>query len=440
MHISVTCQRRTGGQTVTAISTDFESGGQIAGCTLLERIGLGGESVVWSATHSALSHPVVIRLTPIHTGNLHEAEGLLRQAQILSRLAHSHVLPLYDTGISSGNFYTVSRYCANGSLDQMMRKRKLSTVEVLLFAMQIALALNHLHNHRVVHRDVKPANIVLDINQHAYLTDFGVSEQLVGRDTPQHGSYGTAPYVPPEHRLGEDVTQASDIYSFGIMLFEMLEGSLPWDGRRALHQFQIRDPKATLPPLGSGYPPAVHHVLRAMTQAYPEDRTTSALQCYQDLHEAFGSPDIRSTGVMPSAKDVALTLVLRGRQSWITHPQQFPLRLTDLAYIDSQINVIDQTVYPDLGSFMLHGALTYDYQVDYWWQRMQRTYRRMDLCERILYHEKNPSAALTKLLTFETEYLCEQLAPETWDRLAELANGKGPGYQLAGQLLAQLDV
>lgn len=425
---------------MVAMSLDLKRSDQIAGCTLLEPIGAGGESVVWSAIHSSVPEPIVVRLTPVDITKLEQAESLLQQAQILTTLEHSHVLPIYDTGIAAGHFYTVSRYCANGSLDRMMKKRKLSTVEVLLFAMQTALALNYVHNYRIVHRDLKPANIVLDINQHAYLTDFGVSEQLIkGITTTHQSTYGTAPYVSPEHRLGERVSPASDIYSFGIMMFEMLKGVLPWDGHRSLHQFQIRDPQAILPPLDRNHPREVHAVLQAMTKTNQEERIQSALEAYMMLHKAFESPDIRSTGAQPSARDVALTLTLRGRQSWITHPQQFPLRLTDLAYIDSQMSVIDRRTYPDLAAFMLHGALTFGYKVDDWWKELPHTYKQMELCERVLHYEKTPKAALEKLNEFSTDFLCQQLAPETWDRLAELTHTEGEGQRIAAQLLARLE-
>lgn len=425
---------------MVAVHTDLQRGDQIAGCTLLEKVGFGGESVVWSGVYASISHPVIIRLTPIDGVDMHEAANLVKQAQILTTLEHSHVLPVYDTGLTSGFFYTVSRYCANGSLDQMMKKRRLSTVEVLLFAMQIALALNYVHNYNIVHRDLKPANILLDINHHAYLTDFGLAEQLItGKDAPHHTSHGTAPYVPPEHRLGEEVSRTADIYSFGIMLFEMLKGHLPWHGERALHQFQIREPNSILPPLPSAYPIDVHRVLTDMTRADPGDRIQSALDAYLKLYTAFDSPDIRSTGARPSTKDVALTLILRGRQNWMSKPAQFPLRLTDMAYIDSQIDNINRKTYPDLAAFMLHGALTYGYRVEYWWNELQHVYGRMEICERVLLNEIDPTAALLQLQTMEADYLYEHLSQTTWGIVKELAHEPGPSQRSAAKLLTMLE-
>ena len=156
-----------------------------------------------------------------------------REAQIVAGLDHPHIVPVLDMGDADGNFYMAMRLIKGETLEAKLKKKnrfdELTTTEI---GWQIADALNHAYDHGVIHRDVKPSNILLTPDGHALLTDFGVAHALDGAGLTQAGQIlGTPAYMAPEQVMqASDVEGRSDLYSLGVVLYRMVTGRLPFVG------------------------------------------------------------------------------------------------------------------------------------------------------------------------------------------------------------------
>ena len=161
-----------------------------------------------------------------------------REIRAMARLGdHPNVVSVYDVGTEDGMTYIVAQYVRGGSLADLMRtlpRRRMGVARALAVARDVAAALAHAHAHSVVHRDVKPGNVLLGERDVALLTDFGVAHALEDlRLTAEHGHVGTVPYMPPEQARGAATDARSDLYALGAMLFELLCGELPFTGTDA---------------------------------------------------------------------------------------------------------------------------------------------------------------------------------------------------------------
>jgi serine/threonine-protein kinase len=214
---------------------------------LEERVGAGGMSTVYRAFDETLERWVAIKC--MHTeiaGDDDQIERFRREARSVARLNHPHVVTVIDAGEDQGCPYIVFEYIAGETLkDRIRRHGRLPVPEALAYAIEIARALQAAHMEMLVHRDVKPQNVLLDQDGRAKVTDFGIARSLEGEGLTLAGRVlGTTDYVSPEQALGQEVTQQSDIYSLGVVLYEMLTGDVPFraDAPVAVAMKHVREP------------------------------------------------------------------------------------------------------------------------------------------------------------------------------------------------------
>src|SRR6201991_3439458 len=189
------------------------------------RIGAGGMSTVYRATDGTLQRQVAIKLMnrEIATDS-DQLERFRREARAVAQLSHPHIVGVIDAGEDEGRPYIVFEYVEGETLKQRINELgRLPVDESVAYAIEIARALGCAHSHGIVHRDVKPQNVLIDEEGSAKVTDFGIARSLKDDGLTADGRVlGTTDYVSPEQALGHDVNGQSDIYSLGIVLFEML--------------------------------------------------------------------------------------------------------------------------------------------------------------------------------------------------------------------------
>jgi serine/threonine protein kinase len=197
------------------------------------KIGAGGMSTVYLAFDQTLERPVAIKL--LHreiAGDSDQLERFRREARSVAQLSHPHIVTVIDAGEDDGRPYIVFEYVEGETLkDRIRRLGQLPVAEALAYAIEIARALGAAHARNIVHRDVKPQNVLIDTEGSGKVTDFGIARSLDEEGLTADGRVlGTTDYVSPEQALGHPVTGQSDLYSLGIVLYEMLTGEVPFKG------------------------------------------------------------------------------------------------------------------------------------------------------------------------------------------------------------------
>jgi len=195
----------------------------------------GGFAQVWRAFDTDLQRIIAVKI-PKRTA-VGTSEAFLAEARRVARLKHPAILPVYDVGLEEGECYFVTEYVEGGSLADRLKKGKIPAAQVCRWIVSIADALDHAHRFGIVHRDVKPANILIDAHDRALLVDFGIAESVLikGACAP---SVGTLLYMAPEQLAGQTAVPQSDVYSLAVVLHEATAGKPPYSATepRALHR------------------------------------------------------------------------------------------------------------------------------------------------------------------------------------------------------------
>jgi WD40 repeat protein/serine/threonine protein kinase len=278
-------------------------GRPLRGYQLLERIGEGAFGAVYRAVQPQVGREVAIK--SIHT-ELANDPGFIRrferEAQLVARLEHPHVVPLYDYWRDADGAYLVMRYLRGGSLRQRIEKEGgLPTQQASSIFDQITEALSAAHRRGIVHRDVKPENVLLDDEGNAYLSDFGIAKDASDPRATGFAAIGTPAYLSPEQITGGPITPQTDIYSLGIVLYESLAGRHPFpDGSLELLQRHLQD---QLPSIRAERPelsPAIDEAIATATSKDPADRYADALVLAAAFRHALGTEtaEVRSPAVI----------------------------------------------------------------------------------------------------------------------------------------------
>src|SRR5579871_2397111 len=197
------------------------------------RVGAGGMSTVYRAFDETLERQVAIKLMSREVASdSDQLERFRREARAVAQLSHPNIVGVIDAGEDDNRPYIVFEYVEGETLkDRIRRQGRLEIAESVAYSIEIARALGAAHARHIVHRDVKPQNVLIDEEGAAKVTDFGIARTLEEDGLTADGRViGTTDYVAPEQALGHPVTGQSDLYSLGIVLFEMLTGELPYRG------------------------------------------------------------------------------------------------------------------------------------------------------------------------------------------------------------------
>jgi len=203
---------------------------------ILKRIGGGGMATVFRAEQMPLAREVIVKVLHAHLARDSEmTERFRREAEAAARLVHPFICPVLDFGELGETVYIVMPYLGGGSLaDRVQRERAVAPQATAAAAAQIAVALDHAHQRGVVHRDIKPDNILFDEDGNALITDFGIATaRFHGRLTASGRAMGTPHYMSPEQAMGKLVDGRSDLYALGVVMYEALVGFPPFDGADA---------------------------------------------------------------------------------------------------------------------------------------------------------------------------------------------------------------
>jgi len=254
----------------------LDAGGEpLRGYRLLEQVGAGSFGAVHRAFQPQVGREVAIKT--IHARFANDPEFICRfeaEAQLIARLEHPHVVPMYDFWREPSGAYLVMRYLRGGSLRERLAHGIFSPHDAARLLDQVSLALEAAHRQGVVHRDVKPANILFDEDDNAYLTDFGIARDLEVADATSRDSTPSplAYYLSPEEIGGETVTPRTDIYSLGVVLFEMLAGRHPF-ADTAPNEVVARHLRSPLPPVSRSHPGVPTAIDDVIAQATAKDAT-----------------------------------------------------------------------------------------------------------------------------------------------------------------------
>jgi WD40 repeat protein/serine/threonine protein kinase/DNA-binding XRE family transcriptional regulator len=269
------------------------SGRAIRGFHLGELIGAGGFGVVYKAVQTTVEREVAVKIIlPKYANHPDFIRRFEFEAQIVARLEHPFVVPLYDYWREPDAAYLIMRLLRGGSLESVLKQGALSLEQVNQFMQQIGLALHAAHRAGVIHRDIKPANILLDDDGNAYLADFGIAKDVVianGNRTEIGGMVGSPAYISPEQIRAEPVKPQADIYCLGIMLFELLTGRKPFTGPTPVAYIQqhLQETPPSLLTINPALPAHLDQVIQKATAKHPADRYPDMLALLADFHQTL---------------------------------------------------------------------------------------------------------------------------------------------------------
>lgn len=282
---------------------------------IIELIGQGGMATVYKGYQPDIDRFVAVKVLPPHPGQDAQFMDRFRlEARTIAQLQHPHILPMHDYGSDQNILYLVMAYVGGGSLKERISRGPIPVNEVEVLLRQVASALDYAHRRGVIHRDIKPDNVLLDSEGHAMLADFGIAKILEGETglTTTGGVLGTPAYMSPEQGQGLGVTSQSDIYSLGVIVYEMLTGRAPFSADTPMQVVlkHITEPVPNILQEVADLPPALEPVMRRVLAKHPEERYAGAMEFAQDflraIHQGTTAIKLKSSAI-PSTINVSNT-------------------------------------------------------------------------------------------------------------------------------------
>lgn len=275
-------------------------GSRLGEYEIIEEIGKGGMATVYRAYHPQTDRFVAAKI--IHrtiSADPRMQERFEREARLVARLEHPHILPVYYYSGDHDPPYIVMRYVEGGTLKDVLDRGKLPLSDTLHILRQISAALDYAHRQKVIHRDIKPSNIMFDRDSNVFLTDFGIARMTqtdVAPGLTQTGfTVGTPGYMSPEQGLGlETVDHRTDIYALGVMIFQMITGQLPYQAETPMGVVMkhINDPVPSLLDVDPSLPAPIDVAIMRALAKRPEDRYATA----GELYDAYLMALVRARG------------------------------------------------------------------------------------------------------------------------------------------------
>ncbi len=264
---------------------------------VIKSIGEGGMANVYLAYDTILDRNVAIKVL---RGDLANDEKFVRRFQrealSASSLSHPNIVAMYDVGEDDGLYYIVMEYIEGKTLKQLLKKRgSLTLSEAIDIMLQLTDGMAHAHDSYIVHRDLKPQNIMIQDDGQIKITDFGIAMALNSTQLTQTNSVmGSVHYLPPEQAAGKGTTIKSDIYSMGIIFYELLTGELPFKGDSAVEIAlkQMKEPLPDVHKLNNDIPQSIENVILKSTAKNPKNRYDDAKSMHNDLLTALNDDRI----------------------------------------------------------------------------------------------------------------------------------------------------
>ena len=255
---------------------------------IVKSIGEGGMANVYLANDKILDRKVAIKVL---RGDLSSDDKFIRRFQrealSVSNLSHPNIVEVYDVGEEDGEYYIVMEYIEGKTLKQLLKKREsLTLTEVIDIMTQLTDGISHAHESYIIHRDIKPQNIMIQDDGRIKITDFGIAMALNATQLTQTNSVmGSVHYLPPEQASGKGATVKSDIYSMGILMYELLTGTVPFKGDNAV-EIALKHMKDKIPSIRKqdpSIPQSVENILLKATAKNPRNRYDTAKEMHEDL-------------------------------------------------------------------------------------------------------------------------------------------------------------
>ena len=259
---------------------------------IIRSIGEGGMANVYLAYDIILERKVAVKIL---RGDLAEDEKFVRRFQreaiSASSLNHPNIVEVYDVGEDNGKYFIVMEYVEGKTLKQLIKKRgALTLAEVVDIMLQLTSAIAHAHNSYIIHRDIKPQNVIILEDGRVKIMDFGIAAQLNSGELTQTNSVmGTVYYLPPEQANGNATTTKSDIYSLGILMYELVVGKVPFRGDSPV-EVAIKQMKESIPDIVSynpDIPQSIENIILKAAAKNPKNRYETAMEMHEDLKTAL---------------------------------------------------------------------------------------------------------------------------------------------------------
>ena len=286
---------------------------------ILRTIGEGGMANVYLAHDTILDRDVAVKIL---RGDLADDEKFVRRFQreaiSASSLSHPNIVEMYDVGEDDGQYYIVMEYVEGKTLKSLVKRRgSLTLTEVIDIMLQLTSAVACAHDSYIIHRDIKPQNVLIKDDGTVKITDFGIAMALNSNELTQTNSVmGSVHYLPPEQANGSGATIKSDIYSLGILMFELLTGKLPFKGDNAVEIAikQMRDQIPSVCAMNPEIPQSIENVILKACAKNPKNRYENVLEMHEDIKSAlneerknekrityrYPESDLEETKVMPN--------------------------------------------------------------------------------------------------------------------------------------------
>ena len=298
---------------------------------LEEKIGSGGMSTVYRAFDETLERSVAIKVLHADMSqDPSQLERFRREARAAARLQHPHVVTVIDAGEDDGQPYIVFEYVEGETLKERIRRLgRLPVAEAIAYSIEIGRALSAAHSERIVHRDVKPQNVLIDAEGRAKVTDFGIARSLELDGLTAAGRVlGTTDYVAPEQAIGEGATEQSDIYSLGVCLWEMLTGDVPFKGTNqvAVAMQHVRDPLPDVTHVRPEVSAVLASIVDRSTRKELQNRYATVDEMVRDLEQALAI-EARRGGQLTDEATTVLRALPGETADWVPLQIRSPRRL-----------------------------------------------------------------------------------------------------------------